>query len=51
MVNTLNEQFTFTPPPYPDDTIDDDIKKGGYMVGGIWVSLSESSEDEVGHYT
>ena len=52
MVNTLNEQFIFTPPSYPDDVIEEEQKrKGGYMVGGVWVSLSESSDDEVDHYT
>lgn len=51
MVNTLNEQFAFTPPSYPDDITEDDNRKGGYMVGGVWVSLSESSDDEITHYT
>lgn len=52
MINTLNEQFAFTPPSYPDDIIEEDNRKGGYMVGGVWVSLSESSDDEISnHYT
>lgn len=46
LVSSLNDNFAFSPPLYPEEDEGDDIEPTGAFVGGMWVSFNEEDSEQ-----